>query len=132
MPLSLSEAIAFNDRGIQKAKELGVQVSLAVVDEFGQVLQIDRMDGASLMTPDVAEAKAITALNFRRPTNRVAQDLQANPDRFRSLQQTVGFNILAAGGGVPVVREESLAGAMGVSGATAEQDEEIASYAVSA
>ena len=132
MPLSLSEAIAFNDRGIQKAKELGVQVSLAVVDEFGQVLQIDRMDGASLMTPDVAEAKAITALNFRRPTNRVAQDLQANPDRFRSLQQTVGFNILAAGGGVPVVREESLAGAMGVSGATAEQEEEIASYAVSA
>ena len=132
MPLLLYQAIAFNDRGIQKAKELGVQVSLAVVDEYGQVLQIDRMDGASLMTPDVAEAKAITALNFRRPTSRVAQDLQANPDRFRSLQQTVGFNILAAGGGVPVLRDGSLAGAVGVSGATAEQDEEIASYAVSA
>ena len=108
---------------------MGVQISLAVVDEFGQLVQMDRMDGASLMSPDIAEAKAVTALNFRRPTSAVAQ--QVNPDILRSIQASVHFNILAAAGGVPIYRDGDLAGAIGVSGATGEQDEEVASAAAS-
>src|SRR5207237_688982 len=69
--MTLDEALACNDRGIAKAKELGIQVSLVVVDELGQLVQLDRMDGAALMSPDIAEAKAVTALNFKRPTSEI-------------------------------------------------------------
>ena len=123
--MTLAEARSYADKGIAKAREMGVNISLAVIDEFGQVVQMDRMDGASLMSPDIAEAKAVTALNFRRATSLVAQ--QINPDILRSLQASVHFNILAAAGGVPIYRDGELAGAIGVSGATGEQDEEAAS-----
>ena len=125
MPMTLAEARGYADKAITKAREMEVQISLAVVDEFGQLVQMDRMDGASLMSPDIAEAKAVTALNFRRPTSLVAQ--QVNPDILRSIQASVHFNILAAAGGVPIYRDGDLAGAIGVSGATGEQDEEVAS-----
>jgi uncharacterized protein GlcG (DUF336 family) len=125
MTMTLEEARGSADKAIAKAREMGVQISLAVVDEFGQLVQMDRMDGASLMSPDIAEAKAVTALNFRRATSLVAQ--QINPDILRSLQASVHFNILAAAGGVPIYRDGELAGAIGVSGATGEQDEEAAS-----
>ena len=124
MPMTLAEARSYADKAIAKAREMGVQISLAVVDEFGQLVQMDRMDGASLMSPDIAEAKAVTALNFRRPTSLVAQ--QVNPDILRSIQASVHFNILAAAGGVPIYRNGDLAGAIGISGATGEQDEEVA------
>ena len=128
MTMTLEEARGSADKAIAKAREMGVQISLAVVDEFGQLVQMDRMDGASLMSPDIAEAKAITALNFRRATSAVAQ--QVNPDILRSIQASVHFNIFAAAGGVPtnpIYRDGDLAGAIGVSGATGEQDEEVAS-----
>ena len=125
MPMTLEEARSYADKAIAKAREMGVQISLVVVDEFGQLVQMDRMDGASLMSPDIAEAKAVTALNFRRATSLVAQ--QINSDVLRSLQASVHFNILAAAGGVPIHKDGELAGAIGVSGATGEQDEEVAS-----
>ena len=127
MAMTLAEARGYADQGIAKAQAMGLQISLAVVDEFGQLVQMDRMDGASLMSPDIAEAKAVTALNFRRATSLVAQ--QINSDVLRSLQASVHFNILAAAGGVPIYKDGELAGAVGVSGATGEQDEEVASSA---
>ena len=127
MAMTLAEARSYADKGIAKAHEMGLQISLVVVDEFGQLVQMDRMDGASLMSPDIAEAKAVTALNFRRATSLVAQ--QINPDTLRTLQASVHFNILAATGGVPIYRDGNLAGAIGVSGATGEQDEEVANGA---
>ena len=127
MAMTLGEARGYADQGIAKAQAMGLQISLAVVDEFGQLVQMDRMDGASLMSPDIAEAKAVTALNFRRATSLVAQQISA--DVLRSLQASVHFNILAASGGVPIYKDGELAGAVGVSGATGEQDEEVASAA---
>ena len=131
MALTLSEAMDYVDKGIDRAKEMGIGVSLALLDEFGQLVQLDRMEGASLMTPDVAEAKAVTALNFKRPTSRLAQEFQDHPIRLSSIQQAVHFNVLALGGGIPIFGDGELVGAIGVSGATAEQDEEVANHAVS-
>src|SRR5918999_1687426 len=70
--MTLRQAIAYVDRGIARASELGLKLSFVVVDEFGQLVQLERMDGASLMSPDIAEAKALTALNFNAPTSQVA------------------------------------------------------------
>jgi glc operon protein GlcG len=128
MSLSLSEAIGYVDRGIEKAIEMDAKVALVVVDEFGQLVQLDRMDGASLMAPDIAEAKAVTAVNFKRPTGALSQ----MPDVVvRTIDDVVNFKVVALAGGVPIFDGGELKGAIGVSGATAEQDEDVAKHAIS-
>jgi uncharacterized protein GlcG (DUF336 family) len=128
MTVTLAEAIAWIDRGLLRAQELKIRVSLAVVDSFGQLMQLDRMDGAALMSPDIAEAKAVTAMNFKRPTREVG----ALDDRtLTALKETVHFTVVPLAGGIPIARDGELVGAIGVSGATAEQDEDVARHAVS-
>ncbi len=125
--ITLDEALACNDLGMEKARELGVQVSLVIVDEFGQLVQLDRMDGAGLMTPDIAEAKAVTALNFRRPTSQVSK---LAVEALKTIAEVVHFKVVALSGGVPIYDGTDLKGAIGVAGASAQQDEEIANHAI--
>ena len=125
--MTLQEAIGFVDRGIARAQALGLKLSFVVVDEFGQLVQLDRMDGASLMSPDVAEAKALTALNFRRPTSEVAQ---MDRQTIETLAKVVHFQIVPLAGGVPIFDGGELKGAIGVSGASAAQDEQVANHAL--
>ena len=127
MSMSLAEALAYADAGIAKAKELGVKVSIAVIDEYGMLVQLDRMDGASLMSPDIAEAKAITALNFKRPTSKVAK---LDREALHQIGELVNFKLVARGGGVPVLDGSEVRGAIGVSGATTQQDEDVAKAAL--
>ena len=129
MPLTLTEADLYVAKAVAKARQLRVLVSCAVVDEFGELVQVDRMDGASPMTVDIAEAKAVTALNFRRPTSSL---LSMDPNVLDSIKEVVKFKILPLAGGVPIVVNGVVVGAVGVSGATSEQDEEVARAAVSA
>ncbi len=126
--MTLEEAIAYNDRGIAKAVQLGLKMSFVVVDEYGQLVQLDRMDGATLMSPDIAEAKAVTALNFKRPTSEVSK-LDANT--LSSIRDAVHFKLVALPGGIPIFDGHNINGAIGVSGGTAAQDEEVARHAIS-
>ena len=105
---------------------MGIKISIAVIDEFGQLVQLDRMDGASLMSPDVAEAKAVTALNFKRSTSEVAA---MDRTTLETLDDVVNFKVVALAGGVPLFEGNDIRGAIGVSGATAQQDEEVAMHA---
>ena len=130
MPLRLAEARRYADSAIQHANSLGIKVGVVVVDELGQLVQMDRMDGARLMAPDVAEAKALTALNFQQPTSAVAERFASNPNGAAALQEIVKFKLFARPGGVPIVVDGFVVGAVGVSGGTPEQDEEIANAAL--
>jgi glc operon protein GlcG len=125
--MTLREAIAYVDRGMAKANELALKLSFVVVDEFGQLVQLDRMDGAALMSPDIAEAKAVTALNFKLPTSQVAK---IDREALNAMEQVVHFKIFALAGGVPIFAGTELKGAIGVSGATPQQEEEVANYAI--
>ena len=125
--MTLKQALAYADRAIAKAKELDLAISLVVIDEFGQLVQLDRMDGAPLMSPDLAEAKAVTALNFRQPTSQVSK---MRADELSAVQQVVHFRILPLAGGLPIFRGGELTGAIGISGATAAQEEAIAKHAL--
>jgi uncharacterized protein GlcG (DUF336 family) len=124
--MKLAQAIACVDRGIAKAQSMGLKLSFAVIDEFGQLVQMDRMDGASLMGPDIAEAKALTALNFLLPTSEVAK---ADREVLKALAEAVHFPVMPVAGGVPFFEGAELKGAIGVSGASSQQDEEIARHA---
>ena len=128
--LSLEQARACIARGIARARELGFEVAIAVVDDGGHLIACDRMDGALWVTPEIARAKANAAAGFRAST----RDLEERFTRrmlFADNVATLGEYAFVFGkGGVPVVEAGRVTGAVGVSGAVpADNDHVIADAA---
>jgi glc operon protein GlcG len=130
-PLTLAKAMACIDKGVAKASELGVLVTIAVVDDAGHLVACHRMDGALWVTPEIARAKANAAAAFRAST----RDLET---RFSGARQLFAGNVagldtyqfIFGQGAVPLVADGHLIGAVGVSGAVpAENDHLIADAA---
>ena len=128
--LSLEQARVCIGRGIARARELGFEVAIAVVDEAGHLVACDRMDGALWVTPEIARAKANAAAGFRAST----ADLEERFTKrmlFADNVATLGDYAFVFGkGGVPVVEAGRVVGAVGVSGAVpADNDHAIADAA---
>ena len=128
--LSLEQARTCIGRGIARARELGFEVAIAVVDDAGHLIACDRMDGALWVTPEIARAKANAAAGFRAST----LDLEERFTRrmlFADNVATLGDYAFVFGkGGVPVVESGRVVGAVGVSGAVpADNDHAIADAA---
>ncbi len=139
VPLGLDEARDIADRAIERAKDLGVNVGVAVVDEMGRLIQVDRMDESPLVSSEMAEAKAMSALKFRRPTSALTEEFRSHSARIEAIEKLAGFTILAMGGGLPIMKDGRLVGALGVSGSGGNpgrdepnrvNDEQIASAAL--
>jgi glc operon protein GlcG len=96
-------------------------VSIAVVDESGQLLLFQRMDGAKLVATDIAIRKARTAVYFQAPTKGLEEAVDGGR---MALLPIDGFMPLE--GGVPLVVGGQLVGAIGVSGVTGAQDGQCA------
>lgn len=109
------------DAGEAAARAAGVRVSLAVVDDGGHLLGFARMDGVHTGTVKVAQAKARCAAGFRKPTREMAQSLAAGMSALLTLPGS-----LPIPGGVPIRLGEQVVGAIGVSGASPDTDDEIA------
>ena len=113
------------------ARELKVAMSVAVVDGGDQLVAFARMDGADLVTIRLAQDKAYSALMNRMPTRDLAPLVQPGAEFY-------GYDSLAAGrmvvfaGGMPLERDGVLVGAVGVSGGSAEEDQQAADAAVAA
>jgi uncharacterized protein GlcG (DUF336 family) len=120
LPHSLDAARRYADRAIELAQQRGFALGVAVVDETGVVVQMDRMDGGPPGSPDLAEARAATALVFQRPTLEVSDSM--GPDHLARVGEIVHFKILAGGGGAPIVRDGQVVGALGVFGAISDPD----------
>jgi ferredoxin--NADP+ reductase len=103
------------------AAELAMSVSVAVVDRMGAPLAVSRMDGASPWTPELALNKAHTAVSFWLATHLMRAE--GRRPWFRSLVVSSRGRIMQGGGGVPVVENAYVIGAVGVAGSdTEEQD----------
>lgn len=102
-------------------------VSIAVVDDHGELLFFGRMDGAHQQSVDIARAKARTAARWRRET-KALEDAVAGG---RSVLMAVE-GMLPLEGGVPIIVEGRVIGAVGVSGVTSAQDAQIAKAGIRA
>jgi glc operon protein GlcG len=103
------------------AKVKGARVVIAVVDDGGALLLLERLDDTQVASVDVGIGKARTAAIFRRPS-KVFED-QIKDGRVAALALT-GATPLQ--GGIPIIVEGKVIGAIGVSGETPLEDEEIA------
>jgi glc operon protein GlcG len=110
----------------KKAAALGLKVNVAVVDDGGHLLAFARMDGARPASAATALTKAVSAATFRQETGPLPA--RGEPDVLLSLsiQTASGGKITTLKGGVPIVVDGQVVGAVGVGGGTGEQDAEVA------
>jgi uncharacterized protein GlcG (DUF336 family) len=95
-------------------------VAIAIVDDGGFLLHLERMDGTSATTPEMATGKAITAALTRRPSKSMEERVK---ERAVFLKYPYGLPIQ---GGVPVMHQGECVGGIGVSGVDSQDDEKIA------
>ena len=101
-------------------------VSIAIVDDAGYLLHLERMDGAGPMTAEVALGKASTAALTRRPTKFWEDRIKERPVFLKFPEN------LPIQGGVPLMHQNECVGAIGVSGVQSHEDEQIANTGVAA
>ena len=130
MTLALAEQIL--DAARAQAQAEGWRMSLAVMDAAGNLVAMIRMDGARWMTAQVAQAKAFTAVTFRRSSAAVEELAEQRPDLFESLVTLIDRPLLLAGGGLPVIVNGELLGGVGASGGTEDQDIDCVEVGLSA
>jgi glc operon protein GlcG len=128
--MTLGDARACIARGVREAERLGFKVAIAVVDAAGHLIACERMDGALWVTPEIARAKANAAAGFHATT----LDLEERFTRRMLFADNVatlgGYEFVFGKGGVPVVADGTIVGAVGVSGAVpADNDHAIADAA---
>ena len=110
------------------ARRLQVPVCIAVTDNAGHLVAFERMDGAPLMSIQLAQDKAYSVCAFQGlPTDRWWSMLEAEGALLHGIVKT--DRLVIFGGGAPIRSAEHLVGAVGVSGGSAEQDTEIAEEA---
>lgn len=125
----LQEALRIAEKAKYKANEIGVPIVFSAVDKGGNLILLQRMEGALLASIDISINKAYTANAFQMPTNELAhQALQGKP--LYGIQNTNQGKVVIFGGGYPYYKNGILAGAIGVSGGTVEEDMLIAEFSL--
>jgi glc operon protein GlcG len=111
---------------LAEAERNNWKVAIAIVDDGGFLLHLDRMDGAAVTTAEVATGKARTSALTRRPSKDFEERVKERP----------AFLMFPAGllvqGAVPIIYESECVGAIGVSGVQSFEDEQIARAGVAA
>ena len=131
MPLSLDDANQAVARAHAKAAELGIRVTVAIVDEGGLLIALGRMDGAIPLSPQLAEAKAVGAAMLNRDGASLAELAKERPAFFGVADRLVRVPIVPGLGSALIKRDGRSIGAIGVSGGRPEQDLECAEAGLS-
>jgi uncharacterized protein GlcG (DUF336 family) len=121
-PISLEQAKKVMTGAEAEAKKNNWPVVIAILDSGGQLVMLQRLDNAQWGSVDIAKEKARSAVALRRPT-KALQDLIAQGGANLRLLN-IGYSVLE--GGIPIVVDGKIVGAVGVSGVTSQQDAQIA------
>ena len=106
-----------------EAKKNNWKMAIAIVDIAGDLVYFEKMDGTQVASVNIAQDKARSSVRFKRPT-RAMQDVLAGGGagvRFLALQGAVPVE-----GGLPIIMDGKIVGAIGASGGTSEQDGQTA------
>ena len=128
--ISLEQANAAVAAAAAKAAEIGTKMDIAVVDAGGNLKAFARMDGAWLGSIDISIKKACTARNFDMPTGAIGELSQPGGPLFNIEHSNGG--LITFPGGLPILSDGVVIGAIGVSGSTVEDDHVVAEAGVAA
>ncbi len=126
MCLTLADAAKIVAAGKAEAIKNKWNITIAVVDDGGFLVQLERMDGAVAQSAMIATCKAQTSAATRTPTKALEEIVKERP-------ATVAFpGRVAVQGGLPIMYQGECVGAVGVSGAKSHEDEQVASAGLKA
>ncbi len=120
-PISLEQAQAVIHAAVAEARKRNWKMNVAVADSGGNLVAFQRMDGAMLASIQIAQHKARAAVTFRRPTKVFEDGIN-----LMHLNYLLAFDgIIASRGGIPLIDQGDIIGAIGCSGGTDSQDEVV-------
>lgn len=122
MPISVEQARAAADAAVAEAKKNNWYYAIAVVEPSGALVYFERMDNAQYASTQIAQDRARASAIFRRPTKSFADRVTQQNDL--SVLSLAGSSW--SEGGVPIVVDGKLIGAIGASGGTQPQDGQVA------
>ena len=129
--ISLEEAQAVASAAVQKAQELEQPMNVAVTEVGGNLKAFARMEQAWTASISIAQDKAYTSAALGFSTQDIGEMAQPGQPLF-GINTTNDGRIVVFGGGIPLVRDGKVVGAIGVSGGTPDQDHEVAQAGVAA
>ena len=119
-PISMQRAEDAIHAAVAEANKRGWQLNVAVVDSGSNLVAFARMDGAQTASIAISEHKARTAVKFRRPTRVFEDAVQKGVVYVTTLD-----DVVASRGGIPLIEDGKIIGAIGCSGGTGSQDEAV-------
>jgi uncharacterized protein GlcG (DUF336 family) len=129
--ISAGLAARVTEAAIAHAQTLGKAFAIAIVDDSGQLKAFHRMDGAPLISTQIAQDKAYTAVGFGIPSHGWYDFIKDDPPL--TLGAPTGIDRLVVfGGGYPIVVDEAVVGAIGVSGGHYSEDMQVAEAGLTA
>lgn len=108
-----------------KSKEIGMPMCIAIVDEGGNLIAFERMDGGKVTSSTIAIDKAYTAAGAKRATHEYGEISQPGKPAF-GINSAIGGRLMVVGGGLPVIVDGEVVGGIGVSSGTPAQDTQCA------
>lgn len=127
-PISMDRAQAVIQAGVAEAKKRGWDMNIAVVGPGGDLKAFGRMDNAQLASVSISQHKARVAARYRRPTKAFEEGVtKAGLNYLLTLD-----DVIASRGGIPLVEDGKIIGAVGCSGGTGSQDEAVCTAAAAA
>jgi uncharacterized protein GlcG (DUF336 family) len=125
--LTLAACQAATAAALSEARRTGLAMTIAILDAGGQLVHLARMDGIHAGTVDVAIAKARCAVQFKRATKLFADAYANGATALPALPGVLPFE-----GGLPILVDGEIVGAIGASGAAPEQDGAVAQAGIDA
>ncbi|MBU8908235.1 GlcG/HbpS family heme-binding protein [Desertibacillus haloalkaliphilus] len=135
LKLTLEEAHIMIEAAKQKAEEINVLETVAIVDEGGYVIALDRMNNSRVTGPEIAIAKGFTAAGHKRSThlfNKEPNGPALPGNEAFGIQHMIPGKFAIFVGGFPIVVDGEVVGGVGVSGGNGEQDTAVGTAALQA
>jgi uncharacterized protein GlcG (DUF336 family) len=130
VPINNEQAKEVANAALAEARKNGWRMAIAVVDLGGHLVYFEKLDGTQTASIELAQAKARTSAFYRRPTRVFSDQFAAGNVGFMSFPNEA--RPIASEGGLPIVFQGKLIGAIGVSGGSGQQDGIAATAGVNA
>ncbi|WP_158738281.1 heme-binding protein [Alteribacillus sp. YIM 98480] len=127
--LTLADAKKIVEGAEQKSNEIGISMVISVVDEGGNLIVSHRMDDAWIASIDISLNKAWTSVALQMPTEVLASATGPKEELY-GLNTTNNGRLVVFGGGLPLIKDDKVIGAVGVSGSSVPNDIKVAEAAV--
>jgi uncharacterized protein GlcG (DUF336 family) len=130
--IPLPEARAIIDGAIAFARSQNMRMAVAILDDGGYIVSVDRMDGTSFNSVNQAIGKAFTSVLYRRPSAELAELAKTAPERFFGIMNMWPGKVYIVSGGLPLIVDGKLVGAVGISGLPPGVDEKASKAGLAA